>query len=175
MSSAADSPVRISPRLALAPDWMVNVLGSGASSIGSFASYDPDTRSWKMSPPWCAAGYQGSAGTWPKSGTTRSGACWELMPLGRRSIVSASGWWLTPTRHDWKGQSGLGNRRRRGRNGRLHVANLCDQIVDTGRQDLVRSYTFREWLMGLPIGHTDLLPLRMPWSHKSRNSSVKPL
>jgi hypothetical protein len=43
---------------------------------------------------------------------------------------------------------------KRGRNGRLHIANLCDQLVDFGRPDLVRSTTFREWLMGLPIGHT---------------------
>jgi hypothetical protein len=39
-----------------------------------------------------------------------------------------------------------------GGGGRLHIANLCDQLVDFIRPDLVRSTTFREWLMGLPIG-----------------------
>ena len=29
-------------------------------------------------------------------------------------------------------------------------ANLCDQIVDLGRPDLVRSTSFRNWLMGYP-------------------------
>jgi len=58
-----------------------------------------------------------------------------------------------------------------GGNGKLHIANLCDQLVDIGRPDLVRSYTFREWLMGLPIGHTDCGPSATPSSRKSRNSS----
>ena len=48
---------------------------------------------------------------------------------------------------------------KRGKNGNLHVANLCDQIVDLGRPDLVRSVTFRLWLMGWPEGWTNLEPL----------------
>lgn len=60
------------------------------------------------------------------------------------------GGWQTPTTRDGKGQSGKGNRIKRGKNGRLHVANLCDQLVDLGRPDLVRSTRFRCWLMGFP-------------------------
>ena len=67
--------------------------------------------------------------------------------------------WQTPTTRDAKGQSGAGNRIKRGRNGRLHVANLCDQLWDCGRLDLIRSATFREWLMTLPIGWTACAPL----------------
>lgn len=63
----------------------------------------------------------------------------------------ASSFWQSPTTRDEKGQSGRGNRIRRGKNGRLHVANLCDQIEDLGRPDLIRSVRFREILMGWPI------------------------
>lgn len=94
--------------------------------------------------------------------------------VGAPSIASASGFWHTPTTRDYKGQSGAGNRKRRGRGGRLHIANLCDQIWDTGRLDLVRSPTFREWLMGLPIGHTVLKQSATLSSPRSRKSSVKP-
>ena len=83
--------------------------------------------------------------------------------------ASASGLWQTPTTRDYKGQSGLGNRTRRGRNGRLHVANLCDQLVDIGRPDLVRSVTFRERLMGFPIGHTDSGRSETPSSRRARS------
>jgi hypothetical protein len=77
------------------------------------------------------------------------------------NIESESGFWQTPTTRDGKGQSGLGNRTKRGKNGRLHVANLCDQIVDCGRPDLVRSIPFRYSLMGWPHGWTDCAPLGM--------------
>lgn len=89
----------------------------------------------------------------------RDGECSELTPLVRRSTENESGFWQTPTTRDGKGQSGKGNRIKRGKNGRLHVANLCDQIVDCGRPDLVRSIPFRYSLMGWPIGWTDSAPL----------------
>ena len=64
--------------------------------------------------------------------------------------ATGHGSWQTPTTRDGKGESGKGNRIKRGKNGRLHVANLCDQIVDLGRRDLVSSTRFRNWLMGYP-------------------------
>lgn len=109
-----------------------------------------------------------------RSGWMRNGVCSALTPLELPSIESASGYWHTPTTRDYKGQSGKGNRIRRGRNGRLHIANLCDQIVDLGRPDLVRSYTFREWLMGLPIGHTAFEPSETQSFPKSPRASAGP-
>lgn len=91
----------------------------------------------------------------------RDGECSEVTPLVRPSTESESGFWQTPTTRDAKGQSGKGNRIKRGKNGRLHVANLCDQIVDCGRPDLVRSIPFRYSLMGWPMGWTDCQPLAM--------------
>lgn len=91
----------------------------------------------------------------------RDGECSELTPLAPTSTESESGFWQTPTTRDGKGQSGKGNRIKSGKGGRLHVANLCDQIVDCGRPDLVRSISFRYSLMGWPDGWTDFAPLAM--------------
>jgi hypothetical protein len=99
------------------------------------------------------------SGTWPEWGSMRDGECSELTPLVLPSTESESGFWQTPTTRDGKGQSGLGNRIKRGKPGKPHVANLCDQIVDCGRPDLVRSIPFRYSLMGWPTGWTDCAPL----------------
>lgn len=113
----------------------------------------------------------GCAPTWQRLVTPAGHSWWQLSTSELRKNASEHGLWQTPTTRDYKGQSGMGNRMRRGRNGKPHVANLCDQIVDTGRPDLVRSPTFREWLMGLPIGFTDSKPSETPSSPKFPKSS----
>jgi len=91
----------------------------------------------------------------------------------RPSDGRGSGGWQTPTTRDGKGQSGRGNRIKRGKNGRLHVANLCDQIVDLGRPDLVRSTAFRCWLMGYPESWELVRATGMQSSRKSPPNSSK--
>lgn len=161
-SSAAAFPVRTSAKQESAPALTANAADYGRNTLGSFAKFDPASSSWKTSQPCLVEGSAGFSVTWPRSGMMRNGIALELTPLVRHSTANVSGYWHTPTTRDYKGQSGKGNRVRRGRGGRLHIANLCDQVVDTGRQDLVRSPTFREWLMGLPIGWTDLKPSETP-------------
>lgn len=119
-------------------------------------------------------------------GSISSVATWKVLgtPLGQRlSLLRSSahpssdighGLWQTPTTRDGKGQSGKGNRERRGKNGRLHVANLCDQIVDLGRPDLVRSTSFRCALMGYPTHWEDARHTAMPSSRRSQRSSSAP-
>ena len=170
-SSSADFPVRTSARQVSASESMATDRVYGWSLCESFASFDPATCLWKMSQPCLFEELTGCSETWPPAGLMRNGTCWELIISGRASIENASGYWHTPTTRDFKGQSGRGNRIRRGMFGRLHIANLCDQLVDIGRPDLVRSVTFREWLMGLPIGHTDCEGSAMPSSLIARNGS----
>lgn len=156
MSCAADSPARTLASPDEEQESTVSVPACGLNTFGSFAYFDPASSSWKT---WERSLFEGSigySGTWPRSGMTRSGIASALTSWGQLNIGSVSGWWHTPTTRDYKGQSGLGNRTRRGKPGKPHVANLCDQIVDLGRPDLVRSVQFREWLMGYPIGWTDL-------------------
>jgi hypothetical protein len=159
-SLPAGSPARTFRTPVGALELMGAALGFGSTTFDSFAYYDPVSCSWKTSQVLLlgdATELDEFSGTWPRSGLMRNGMLRALTSsMGQVSTENASGYWHTPTTRDFKGQSGRGNRERRGKNGRLHIANLCDQIVDYGRQDLVRSATFREWLMGLPIGHTDL-------------------
>jgi hypothetical protein len=134
---------------------------SGWRWPASFAKFDPATSSWRTRQCSFIEDSTAFSGTWPAWGSMLDGECSELTPLVRPSTESESGFWQTPTTRDAKGQSGKGNRIKRGKGGRLHVANLCDQIVDCGRPDLVRSIPFRYSLMGWPHGWTGCEPLEM--------------
>jgi hypothetical protein len=147
------------PSPAAATVSMANAQDSGWRWPASFAKWDPATSEWKTRQ--CSLIEESTvfSPTWPAWGSMRDGECSELTPSVLPNTAHESGFWQTPTTRDAKGQSGKGNRTRRGRGGRLHVANLCDQIVDCGRPDLVRSVQFRYSLMGWPTGWTDLKPL----------------
>lgn len=170
-SCVAVSPARTSPRPANVSASTVNGQDSGANTFESFASWDRITCSWRTSQLSFDEDSTVCLATWPRSGLMRNGKCSALTTSARASTANASGYWHTPTTRDHKGQSGRGNRVRRGKNGKLHIANLCDQLVDFGRPDLVRSPTFREWLMGLPIGHTVCEHSATRSSRKLRNGS----
>jgi hypothetical protein len=170
-SYAAASPAKTSVMPEGARASLASAAGFGANSPGLLARYDRSLRLWRTLQLSLLEDFSPFSETLPTCGMTRNGECLELTILEPVSTENEPGYWHTPTTRDYKGQSGRGNRERRGNNGRLHIANLCDQLVDTGRQDLVRSYTFREWLMGLPIGHTALEPSATPSSRRSRKSS----
>ena len=174
MSSVAASPAKTSAKLESVPVSAANDPGYGRISLGSLMSFDQNTCLWKMSKPSRDGDCTASCPILPYSGMMRNGTVLGLTSWAPASIANDSGFWHTPTTRDYKGQSGAGNRKRRGRGGRLHIANLCDQLWDTGRLDLVRSPTFREWLMGLPIGHTVLKQSETPSSPRSPSLSVKP-
>lgn len=159
MLSAEDSPARTSQQPDAAPGSKASDQDCGWKWPGSFAKYDHDSRSWRTRQCSLLGGLELYSETWPRWGLMRGGECLELIGLEPPSTESESGYWQTPTTRDGKGQSGKGNRIKRGKNGKLHVANLCDQIVDLGRPDLVRSIELRYSLMGWPIGWTDCAPL----------------
>lgn len=92
----------------------------GPSSPGSFASFDPDTSSWRTCPPSSPGRGKGGTArrsaefseTWPKLGMTRSGRAYPLESSGHRTCESASGSWPTP-----HGMPKRGQRRRPGPSG----------------------------------------------------------
>lgn len=144
-------PANPSPALALVPDSMTLATSGPSGSVSSASAALQSSLESRLQALTASAGSTLFRLTWKE----------RVTPLGRR-ICALRGWalrtfgngssgWLTPTARDGKGQTGAGNRERRGRNGRLHVANLCDQCVDLGRPDLSRSTTFRCWLMGVPV------------------------
>ena len=70
---------------------------SGPNSLASLARYDRGSRSWKT-PQYSLLGDSESySETWPRWGSMRDGACWELPMSGRRISGSGSGLFPTPT------------------------------------------------------------------------------
>lgn len=166
------SPAKTSAKRASASASKASEVDCGSKCCGWCASCDPVGSLLRTSLRSDIEAMTGFAPTWQRSTTPAGHSWWQLSTSELRKNASARGLWQTPTTRDYKGQSGMGNRMRRGRNGKPHVANLCDQLVDCGRPDLVRSTTFREWLMGLPIGFTDSKPLATPSSHRSPSLSA---
>lgn len=142
-----------------ATDSTESAAASGWKWPGSFAKWDRASCTWRTRQCSLIEDSTEFSGTWPRWGVLRDGECSELTTLAPPSTESESGYWQTPTTRDGKGQSGLGNRIKRGKPGKPHVANLCDQIVDIGRPDLVRCIEFRYRLMAWPIGWTGCEPL----------------
>ena len=141
------------------PESTASAPASGWKWPESFAKYDPHSSTWRTRQCSLTGDLTEFSETWPRWGSMRDGECSELTTLAPPSTENESGYWQTPTTRDGKGQSGLGNRIKRGKPGKPHVANLCDQIVDSGRQDLVRCIEFRYRLMAWPIGWTGCEPL----------------
>jgi hypothetical protein len=96
MSSAADSRVRISrtPVRAQASTGSARVFG--ASTHDSFASFDPDTSSWRTSQLCLDGDLDEFSETWPRAGMTRNGTAYRLQPLAPLTGETGSGLWRTP-------------------------------------------------------------------------------
>ena len=158
------------------------VAACGATWRGSLARFDPATSSWRTVQPSLLEDLGESSVTWPRSGMTAAGQCWELPTLGRRINETGSGLWptptvcgnynrkglsktsgdglatavlkcATPTARDWK--SGKASQATMERNSRP----LSEQIGGSLNPAWV------EWLMGWPLGWTDLNPLEMDKYH----------
>jgi hypothetical protein len=73
--------------------------GSGRVSCESFATYDPDSCSWRTSQPSLFEDLQASPPTWPKSGTWDLGAAYErpTLALAIDGNASSSSLGLLPT------------------------------------------------------------------------------
>lgn len=149
-SFLADSPARTLARQEKASVSAETSPASGSTWRESWLMFDPDTYSWRT--PQCSLlGDSASfSGTWPRSGSMRSGVCLEQPPLalGIDEIASGS---LLPT------PSGVNG----GRN------NMMGRIDEWGgssnplRGTVIGSMClppFEELVMGWPIGWTELTP-----------------
>jgi hypothetical protein len=93
----------------------VNAQGSGSNTPEPFASYDPDTSSWKMLVPSLPEDSTTCSGRWPTSGTMRSGDVSKQPTWVPRTDVTVSGSWPTPNARDWKDTAGQRTTRQNGR------------------------------------------------------------
>ena len=70
---------------------------------GSLARFDPDSCGWKTVQHSLLEDSESSSVTWPRSGMTANGQCWELPTLEHRISGTGFGLWPTPvaTDHLW--------------------------------------------------------------------------
>ena len=193
---------------------------------GSLAKFDPATSSWKTVQHSLLGDSDEFSVTWPRSGMTANGQCWELPILVHRTSGTDSGLWRTPGAQDGMrgtyasketmdsrlakgGQLSLANQVKHphlwptptaSTGGANHASNAVtqkghginllgavmkwltptarDYKSGTGAQDRpghspplsnviggTLNPTWVEWLMGWPLGWTDLKPLEMDKSH----------
>ena len=128
---------------------------------GSLARYNPALYSWKTRRCSFREDFIKYSEIWPRWGMMHDGECFPLTRQGPRTNANESGLWPTPTKQDswscldnaiWHGAAPYVN-------GVKRNTDLRHYLLHLGREDLAKSPTFREWLMGWPISWTDLAPL----------------
>jgi hypothetical protein len=97
MSSAADSPAKTSASPVKGQGSTGHARVFGVSTRVSLASYDPATSSWRTSQLSLLEDSGELSGTWPRSGMTRNGTAFLLLPLAPLTDVIGSGLWPTPS------------------------------------------------------------------------------
>jgi hypothetical protein len=197
--SAEDSPASPSPSPGSAEDRTTSD-GSGPSSLGSFAYYDLDTSSWRTFQVSLLEEWATYWETWPRAGTTRNGTASRRQPSVPLTSVTGSSSWPTPTVADLftdkleSSQQSEGSR---------HSVNLSQAVRWNGYEKRMWATptedgnynrrgasptsgdglatqvggqlnpTWVEWLMGFPLGWTDLEDSATPSSPKSLSGSVE--
>jgi hypothetical protein len=158
---------------------------SGHTSEMPFARFDPDTHSWRTCEDTSLSASEQFSGTWPPSGILRNGKCYPRQRLARHIVEKDSLLWPTPTTQENEHPNAIWNEngRRISPGGTTHSMNLADAVrlwptptTNDARQSFAKSTVYQsltkaagasplngrlnptwvEWLMGFPLGHTDL-------------------
>ena len=77
--------------------------GSGLQSQESFGKWDPDSCSWRTSQGSLWGGQGSFSGIWPRSGSMRSGECFQPPESERPTSGNASSFWRSPEGSDGEG------------------------------------------------------------------------
>ena len=183
----------------------------GLPHLESFAKYDPDSASWRMSGDFFPSMTEHTSvkysGNFPKQGMMRDGVCYPLEIAAHHTSANGSGLWLTPRASDtgrvesvetFQGRMNRKNGRGRGEHcagslaaqvanqktwptptrrdykgantpegltradGKSRMDMLPNAVAYCGTQTRQKGQLnpdWVEWLMGWPIGWTDLKPL----------------
>ena len=157
--SQADSHVRTSQSPGIKKESQPSVLDFGQNSTDLLASYDQTTQSWRMSQLCLVGEMEGGLAeyseTWPKSGAMRDGISYKQQTWAHHTEEIESGLWPTPAAHEGR----LGYQRRdTGKKGTQKSLTTVVVELEGGRNKTTGQLnpTWVEWLMGFPIGWTDL-------------------
>ena len=126
----------------------------GSTWRGSLARFDRATSSWRT--PQCSLleGLDEFSETWPRWGMMQNGECSERAMSAHRIGETESGSWPTPKCQDSRGA--LVDRKKCNLAEVVHGGELTPQ-----NRKARLNPNWVEWLMGWPIGWTDLKPLEM--------------
>ncbi len=129
-----DSRARTFPSRGGGPGFQVQGRDCGASSPAAFAVFDPSTSSWRTSQGCLGGEWETYSGSFPPSGTMRSGRASRLPPLARRTSAGASSLWATPQTADaWVPAHTTENTLKRGNpnaKSRSRPGTLTKQVVE---------------------------------------------
>ena len=196
MSFLEAFPARISVVQEQAQGLTEREVGSGKRWQGSFAKYDQDTSLWRTHQCSLLGDFTEFSETWPKWGSMQNGVCWERTMLVPTISEKEFGLWPTPVSVGLDGGSGSRKMIKR-----LTQAALQDQTKwptptvqdaknnggpsqhrrnNTPLNAMVGGKlnpTWVAWLMGWPLGWTDLNASAMgkyrQWRQQHLNCLVK--
>ncbi len=161
MSSAEDSRAKTSQLLGGGLELKASEADSGQKWPESLAKYDPHSRSWRTAQCLLFEDLGESLETFPNWGMMHDGECWERTMLALPTAGRESGLWATPSARDWKDTPGMAffsinaDGTLRNREDQLARQVYASENATGGQLNP----TWVEWLMGWPIGWTDLKPL----------------
>jgi hypothetical protein len=141
--------VKISHQQEKEPELTESEAECGEKWQGSFAKWNQDSYSWKTHQCSLLGDSDEFSETWPRWGLMRDGECWEQQTLEQTIKGTESGLLLpTPTAHNAK----------EGNYPAEHTRKTPTLATHAGGK---LNPTWVEWLMGWPLGWTDLKPLEM--------------
>lgn len=152
----------------------VNGAASGPTLPGSFATWDPESSSWRMSQLSLFEDSTASQETWPRSGMTVNGTAFPLPTLAHPINATGSGSWPTPTTRDYKDSPGMALVSKDGRDRLDQLPRVVFHREGTQKGGGHVNPDWIEWLMGYPPGWTDLKPSEMPSSLQLPQASSWP-
>ena len=79
---------------------MAHAAECGDTWRGSLARFDPGSCTWRTAQPSLLGDSEECSVTWPRSGMTAAGQCWELPTLVPPTSATGSGLWQTPVADD---------------------------------------------------------------------------
>ncbi len=162
-SSQADSPANLF-RLRVDGKLRPIRVGSGRSSYASCLRYDPNSSSWRTYPDSSIGGWPRSLVIFPRAGTMLNGVAYRRLTLVRPTFErGSSSWpthWPTPRANLVTGATVEKAK------GRLGQHRLEDYAVVADKASGQLNPTWVEWLMGFPLGWTDLEDSETPSSPK---------
>jgi len=193
-------PAKIFPTPDEVPELKDQEAGCSLKPFAWFANYDRGLLCWRTWQRCLLEGWTEFSGRWPRSGMMRNGIVYRLPPLVPRISGTGFSFWVTPTAtdgmrggkparphdtgvplsqqvvmpHRWPTPRSADARRgpdygatanHQGGGNLLGAVKTCDKV--SGQLNP----TWVEWLMGFPVGWTDLEDLETQSFHKLQNGS----